>query len=427
MKSLLHRCHVWLGVAAGLVLLLLCLSGSLAMFRLEIGQWAAGSPGATGCAVAITADQAFEALQAQSDGRAPIRRLSLPALTGGPERGYYELRWADGRRAMLDGCGRPLAGNRAQVGDFLVNLHTRLFMGKQGRWIVGGIGVLMLASLISGLLVHRKLLSQWFTLRLGRPGQRRLALSDGHKLLGLWLLPFHLLTAVTGAWLGLATLIETGPPAKGVQAPREARYERPAVPLAPLLAHAGQVLPGLEPVYIDFFPERGHLSLRGNLPGHLVQRYSAELLFDGGSAQPRLLGVHDPRRLAAPAWWRQALMPLHMGDWLGERAGALLRWAYALLGLGTAALVWLGLRLWADRRTRVAGRLWPRGPGPRRLLAAATAGMAGACVLPWLVWALAGQGFALGVGAALAGFGVGAVLGLSAGSARGKVRSTIGR
>ncbi|MDC6170633.1 hypothetical protein, partial [Paucibacter sp. XJ19-41] len=51
--------------------------------------------------------------------------------------------------------------------------------------------------------------------------------------------------------------------------------------------------------------------------------------------------------------------------------------------------------------------------GPRRMLAAATAGMASACLLPWLVWALAGQGFALAAGAAVVGFGVGAATALA--------------
>jgi len=386
MRRLIHRLHVWLGVAAGLALLLLCLSGSLAVFRVEIGQWAAGGLPASEPGCQLDADQALHRLRGQlGDDPSPIRRLSLPALTGG----HLELRLANGRRAQADVCGRPLSGLRTQVADFLVNLHTRLFLGKSGRWVVGLFGLLMLLSLASGLLAHRRILRQWFTLRRGR--SLRLTGSDAHKLLGLWILPFHLLTAASGAWLGLASLLPV-PVIKGVKAAAQAPYERP-LGLQAMLDQAGERLPGLQPVFFDFFPERGQVSLRGNLPGELVQRYSAELLFDGQRGD--LLGVHDPRRLRGLAWWNQAMMPLHLGDW----AGVSLRWLYALLGLGSAALIWLGLWLWGDRRRHVAGALLPRGRWAGLGLRGASAALLASLLLPWLLWRWAGRGFELGASA----------------------------
>jgi len=394
MKRIVHQAHVWLGLAAGFVLLLLCLSGSLSVFRVEIGQWAAGGAPAADAACALDADAALAVLRARLDPKAAIRRLSLPELTGG----HLELRMDNGKRAQADVCGQAVHGARVQVADFLVNLHTRLFMAKPGRWIVGVLGALMLLSVMTGLLAHRKLLTQWFTLRRGR--STRLALSDGHKLLGLWLLPFHVLTAGTGAWLGLSTLLPA-PEAKGVQAVARAPYERPSG-LQAMLVEARGKLAGLEPVFIDFFPERGQVSVRGNLPGHLVQRYSAEVLFDGHTGA--LLGVHDPRTLEGGAWWRQAMMPLHLGDW----AGVSLRGVYAVLGLGSAALVWIGLWLWADRRRNVAGLAMRRGKGAMRLLHSMTGALSLACVVPWLAWRLSQQAFAVGPLA----FGVTLVAGL---------------
>lgn len=145
-----------------------------------------------------------------------------------------------------------------------------------------------------------------------------------------------------------------------------------------------------KPVFIDFFPERGHVSVRGNLAGHLVQRYSAEVLFDGRSGD--VLGVHDPRTLPRAAWWRQAMMPLHLGDW----AGFSLRGVYAVLGLGCAALIWIGLWLWADRRRNVAGLVMPRGRLAAWITRATTVALSLGCVLPWVAWRLSGQSFKVG-------------------------------
>jgi uncharacterized iron-regulated membrane protein len=350
MKALIHPLHVWSGAGAGLFLLLLCLSGSLAVFRLEISHWVAGGHSSpANCTLA--ADSALATLRSRlqeaPDTGGLLRRLSLPELTGG----YWELRLANGERAQADLCGDALQGPRSQTADFLVNLHTRLFMGKAGRWIVGLFGVLMLLSLISGVFLHRKVLRQLFTLRSGK--SPRLVRSDGHKLLGIWLLPFLLLTAFSGAWLGLATLVAT-PEIKGVKAAATPAYTTPAG-LQQMLDDARQQLPGLVPVFIDFFPEKGHVSVRGNLPGHLVQRYSAEVLYAGHSGLR--LGAHDPRQMKGLPWWHQAMMPLHLGDW----SGMSLRWLYAVLGLGCCVLIWLGLWLWADRRLKVAGNLLPRG------------------------------------------------------------------
>lgn len=353
-QSLAHQAHVWLGAGTGLILLLLCLSGSMAVFRMEIGGLLTSSDKSSPHGCALGADAAFKRLHETLGATGDIRRLSLPAMNGG----YWELRLANGKRAAIDACGNALSGEQNKVADYLVNLHTRLFLGKSGRWIVGSFGVLLLLSVITGVLVHRRFLKQLFTLRTGR--SLRLRNSDAHKLLGSWLLPFLVLTALSGAWLGIATLFNISGD-KGVKASRSSAYVLPTE-LDPILRKAAGELAGIEPVFIDFFPAKGQLSVRGNLPGHLVQRYSAEVLFAG--ADGALLGVFDPRSMSGLPWWHQAMMPLHIGDW----SGLWLRVLYCLLGLGSTLLIWLGLWLWANRRMNVAGTLLKRGALARYLM-----------------------------------------------------------
>lgn len=326
----------------------------MAVFRMEIGGLLASDDKPLAIDCVLGADAAFKRLYEMLGAAGDIRRLSLPAMSGG----YWELRLANGKRAAIDACGNAVSGEQSKVADYLVNLHTRLFLGKPGRWIVGIFGVLLLLSVITGVLVHRRFLKQLFTLRTGR--SLRLRNSDAHKLLGSWLLPFLVLTAISGAWLGIATLFSISGD-KGVKAGISSAYVLPTE-LEPVLRKAASELAGIEPVFIDFFPAKGQLSVRGNLPGHLVQRYSAEVLFAG--ADGSLLGVFDPRLMRGLPWWHQAMMPLHIGDW----SGLWLRVFYCLLGLGSTLLIWLGLWLWANRRMNVAGTLLKRGALAKHLM-----------------------------------------------------------
>jgi len=369
-----YQLHVWTGVSAGLVLLLLCVSGTIAVFRYDLVEIAGRDVLRTDSSCELGADEALDRLRASLSGDDSIRRLSLPSLTGG----YYELRMADGRRRSIEPCGRIVPTHHAELGTYLVNLHTRIFLGKAGRWVVGSLGLLMLLSALSGVLVHRKLFAQFFTLRWGR--SRRLLLSDGHKLIAVWLLPFHLLIAASGAWLGLYPLFETEQAGQGkaVGAVKPEAPTRSAMQLDALLASSRQQIPGLEPVFIDFLRHERSLtvSIRGNLPGQFVQRHRTGASYDVRSGE--LLSIDDLRTEGMGARVFYSIMPLHVGDW----SGAAIKWLYFVLGLGSSVLIWLGLKLWADRRERSRGLLLPAGSSASRVLNAVTVGMLVASLLP---------------------------------------------
>ena len=74
-----------------------------------------------------------------------------------------------------------------------------------GGILVGLIGVALLSSLISGILAHPRIFRDAFHLRLG--GSKRLQEADFHNRLGVWALPFHIIISLTGAFLGLTTII----------------------------------------------------------------------------------------------------------------------------------------------------------------------------------------------------------------------------
>lgn len=361
-----YMLHTWCGIVLGLFLFLLCFSGALAVYKDDLSQWSERTAASRSGDCRIGVDAAFSSLRERA-GSAEIRRLSLPQ--GG--NGYYLLRLKDGSRIALDRCGEETSAGAALLADFFVNLHTRLFFGHEGRWLVGVAGLGMLASLVSGLLFYPKLWRAFFTQRWSR--SLRLALSDLHKTVAVWALPFHLLITLTGIWLGLYGLII--PAAQFIRAPEAPPVKmktagRPAAPpparetppaLGALLERAQTAVPGLQPLFVDF--KEGMVEVRGNLPGHLVQRHRAGVDFEGGSGAP--LMVHDPRRQALPGRLHDMMMPLHFGDWGGD----MLKAVYLLLGIAGAALALSGVAVWAEKRVRHAGLFGGPALWPGRLLA----------------------------------------------------------
>lgn len=81
---------------------------------------------------------------------------------------------------------------------FFFPFHWHLMFGEGsiGQWIVGLAGLAMLVSLISGVMIHRNIFIQFFTLRTNKRGGRKLL--DLHNAAGVMALPFHVLITFSG-------------------------------------------------------------------------------------------------------------------------------------------------------------------------------------------------------------------------------------
>lgn len=88
----------------------------------------------------------------------------------------------------------------------LKDLHTSLHLPHIiGMTIVGFSGIVLFSLIISGVLSHPKLFKDVFLLRRTRSAQ--LKNTDWHNRLSVWGLPFHLMTAITGAFIGLSSVL----------------------------------------------------------------------------------------------------------------------------------------------------------------------------------------------------------------------------
>lgn len=362
--------HGLIGVIFGAVIYMLCLSGSLIVLVDQLTIWE--RPQAS-----IVREVTPDMLQRVSEDTYARARAAgvahdifinaptpeLPVLNiyayGEGGEGGNHREWSADANGQL---GAPLDVPWVK---FVQELHFNLTVpGALGRYLVGIFGTLLLASLFTGILAHRRILKDAFRLRWG--GSRRLTNADLHNRIGVWALPFHLIVSLTGSLLGLSGLIIFGLAMvafKGDQTraiasllgPQASEDGRPApVPdVRPMLALIETETPGARVSQLRF----EHVGTAGQqvtvsvaAPGYLTRAESYVFSPDGTLKQKA--GFTDGNvgmRIYC------MLTPLHYGTY----GGVPLKVIYALLGAGLTLIVATGGNVWLARR-RDQGRAEPR-------------------------------------------------------------------
>ena len=369
-QRLLYETHAWAGACAGLFLCILCVTGTAAVYRDEIRVWASPELWPLESASAsrsgpTSADRALLTFSRRYDlTEQRLFALRLP----GPDAPACELLIpAGGRPGVTRAFTDPITGvylgeAHSELGDFLFQLHSNFsFASKIGRYFVGAAGLALLLLVTTGILIHTSL---WRT-RVGIrwSAKRRVVLSDWHKALGKWALPFHAVIAFTGTFLALKDLLILVPAAAAHGGNLGAARAALAEPLAVrtgasaemasvdlMLARAKRHVPGFEPTLVVFQAwedDAARVEVGGSLPGHLLPKNEAvRVTFDAKTGTP----TRVERGTDHGAWRRifHAMTPLHYGDYGGRP----LRLLYFLLGIAGTALVWTGLMMWAERTKR---------------------------------------------------------------------------
>ena len=365
--------HSGLGLAFAALLYLVCLTGTIAVFANEFQRWE--NPGVepmeTMPADAVQA--AYRAAMDRTDG--PVEHVFI--LMPGENRPWPTLGvdTEDGTQTtwIADSAGRITGEVREGWTKFLTRLHISLHLPSSwGIFIVGLSGVALISSLVSGLLAHPRIFRDAFHLRLG--GSRRLQEADLHNRIGVWALPFHITVSLTGALLGLSTIIIgaiglavfQGDTAKVYAIftpphPAEDARSAPPLDLRPLLASVAARAPEGRISYLVV----EHPTEMGAAMMVEVEDGSSRLANADSYAFDRTGKLYYEKNAAQNNVGQQILGSLgllHFG-WFG---GGTIKVAYAVLGLGLTYLPAGGVNIWLARR-RDKGR---PAPGWERVWAA---------------------------------------------------------
>jgi uncharacterized iron-regulated membrane protein len=348
--------HSAAGLALGLVLAVVCLSGAAAVFRREIDWLTTPSLRVASYAGPLRWQAAWSSAQATTtDGVWSLRR---------PEGARFawvaDVRGAAGAtEVMVDPStsrvtgARVLGYHRGAVAHTLRQLHVRLWMGPWGRALVGLCGALMVLLGGAGYLLLRRAPRG--------PVQGRRAWSRAHGVVGRWTLWFHAVTGVTGAVLGLEVVppllsAPTGMGAKSVMAdPAASAQWRTSLDAA--VARAEAALPGA--VARSVRVGDGAVSVFLDHASPWTARGASEVavsMQDGA-----LLGVWDARREAPARRVYDALDPLHFGyfgEAWGSAVGVGIRLVWCFLGTTPAVLAVSGAVLWRRRARRRGVEPW---------------------------------------------------------------------
>ena len=410
MRKRLWQLHSWIGLLAGLGLLVIGLSASLLVFHEELEalfnralvhveppshatpvgpvsdrtpapppapQPESFAPGQRPVLLAAPANRAPTAAPAVS----PSNRLPLDALlahaqsqlpdheiTGWLPR-YDAPHLADllyvierGHNVWLVATLNPYTGEllasprlgTTTLAGWLLELHYELLAGHAGMLVAGLFAVMLCLLGVSGLWLYRAFWKNFLTLRWRRGA--RILFSDLHKFVGISSVAFNLVLGFTGAYWNITHLVGEWIVGEPEQPMIARRLYAPTLSLDALQRDAAQRLPGFRGHFISLpsDPTAPAVTFWGAVEPRnwLTSPYGSTILYDPQTGAHR--ATND---LRSAGFWPRVLdsfRPLHFGDFGGLPVKIL--WALGGLAPGILAIsgsvIW-----WLRRRTKTAGRL----------------------------------------------------------------------
>ncbi|MGA0546097.1 PepSY-associated TM helix domain-containing protein [Brevundimonas sp. VNH65] len=350
--------HTWFSLVSTLFLLMLCLTGLPLVFTHEIDDLLLGhderpmqADGAR-----LNLDQVLAVALSRHPGGVP-RFMSFdedrPVVNvttvdaGGPEDRYtfQPIEQISGEAAP------PVAGH--PVMEFILQLHTDMFLGLAGMLFLGLMGLMLVAALVSGVVLYAPFMRRlpFGTVRASKAARTRWL--DYHNLLGVVTAAWVLVVGVTGVvntlavpiiayWKDTAlrelTAAYDGPVSLTERSSLDAAVER-----------AKQALPGMTLQFVAFpgstYSTDNHYAVffHGDTP--LTAHLTTPALIDARTGE---LSV-----VAETPWYVKTLslsQPLHFGDY----GGLPLKILWAILDVATIVILGSGLYLWIARRRRKA-------------------------------------------------------------------------
>lgn len=366
LRQTMSDLHIWTGLLLGWFLFAMFLTGTVSYFKEELSQWMrpeiahqADRPEA-----AVVAGRIAKTLETVAPGTTQWS-LRLPDERHPIANAFWRVPPKDGaKRAFKDAnfdpqTGLKVAARETPGGEFFYRFHFQFhYMPVAwGRWLAGLAAMFMLVAIVSGVITHKKIFTDFFTFRWGK-GQR--SWLDAHNALSVFGLPFHLMITYTGL-VTLMTLYMPWPEMAGIESPAIKRqltsemnaFLQPAKPsgeAAPLASIEAMVReaerrwgPGSVARVTAANP--GDAAARVAIArgeGGRLSMSPQYLLFDGVSGRV----VEEKQGVGAAAETRGVMYGLHLGRF-GDGAT---RWLYFLVSLAGTAMVGTGLVMWTVKR-----------------------------------------------------------------------------
>ncbi|AXM95511.1 PepSY-associated TM helix domain-containing protein [Pseudomonas plecoglossicida] len=350
--------HTWGGLIFGWLLFAIFVTGTLAVFDKELNHGMQPEIPASQVPQAVAAQRAIAYLQAH-EPQAGNWGVSLPTERSPGLRVSTGERRHGGGVQLDPRTGEAVAVRDSVGGNFFFRFHFTLDLPRNwGIFVVGALALVMLAALVTGIVIHKKIFKEFFTFR---PDKGQRSWLDFHNASAVLLLPFHLMITYTGLVIFMLIYIPAGVDAlfEGdnrayFQAQGNTRLEQPRglskqpaelVDVAPLLAQAEARLGPIAGFNIRNPNTAGaRIEIRPELGNRIALSKGQAMVFDGVSGQ-LLSDVSEWR--AAPLTQR-VMVGLHFAQF----GGYPMRWLYFVCGVISCVMIASGLVLFCVKRGR---------------------------------------------------------------------------
>jgi uncharacterized iron-regulated membrane protein len=375
----LYQLHSWVGLVTGILLFIIAFSGSVAVFALpELKIWANDELRAP----IKPNPQGFEDLIREYSKKVdPVYleeiQIRLPATRTskisrvifeghietpeGKEKHegiVYEFHPETLKELSKTDMETFFSQEKLDMASFLAHFHADLHLGRPiGLILTGLLGLTLMVSIVTGLLVHRKILAQLFTFRARKTFS--LMLNDGHKVMSVWAVLFHSTIAFTGAFLGLATVILVPAAAYvGFNGDQQKLLETFTAVKPAIISHIQQPtqLSNILELSLEARPDLtfrnvtimgyGDKNAQVYVNGIGSEQLGGEtLIYNGATAEYIKTQANFGRLEGVAGKILDAMFPLHYGNF----GGVFVKMLWSVLGMITALLPITGLMLWIER------------------------------------------------------------------------------
>lgn len=358
--------HSWLAMPIWLFLFFICLTGTIATVSQEIvwlfdSSVRANPPDNAG--EMLTFDEVIQVVEQEAPG-AYVEQIMRPiksqfALTA-------EISYPDStsENVFINPYTGEIQGRAASGFDFrqfvrgihgwlLIPFNTGFTRYSLGWYMVSILGIPMLLSLITGLVVYKKFWRGFLHPRLRFNRGARVFWGDFHRLAGIWSIPFIFIISVTAIWFMIQGLLfEAGVPFNGAsQAP--VFVARDEVPISdqgrPPLISPDQAIAQVNQRYENVAAQR--VDLPGTAFGHyriLGRSQAFPLVHESFLVNPYTGSIDQAMRVMdQPGLMltRLSMRALHTGDFVGLS----LKLVYFFFGVLLTMMVFSGMRIWMTR------------------------------------------------------------------------------
>ncbi|WP_166334980.1 PepSY-associated TM helix domain-containing protein [Sphingobacterium chungjuense] len=348
--------HSWMGMFTGVFLLLLGLSGSVLVFKEELDY-------------AVNKELLNIKLGEKKHSLDDIYRMICerhPNLAGiawlnpdAPTHRAYEFRLYqnDGQLRTYD-LGmmsiNPYNGKVLREGNltdlstgalhWLVQFHWCFQLGIPGLLLATILGLTMILSVITGLVIYRKYVWKVLLFRVKFKWRNRWTISSAlHRSVGVWAMVFNIVLFFTGFWMNMFSMQPSYWAKQTVSAPKNVLAVQS---IDSMLLTAKQTFPDLlvRNIYLPTQPDK-NFRISG------VLKDQSAIFYNGNSVSvdPQSGEVIDVQRLAVQPLFDRitaTFFPLHTGSF----GHTIVKICYVILGLLPGILSVTGVVLWWRKR-----------------------------------------------------------------------------